>query len=48
MNNDTQKMIKTHKGIAISYLTGWFLLDTISIFPFEQVLTADSSFGNVN
>jgi hypothetical protein len=32
---DEFRMISEHRDIAKRYLTGWFVLDIISIFPFE-------------
>lgn len=39
-NEELCQMIQTHKKIAISYLKGWFVLDLLSIFPIEAVITA--------
>lgn len=34
---DDFELIEDRKEIAISYLTGWFLIDVLAIFPFEPV-----------
>ena len=34
--NDKNFEIITHKAIAKEYLTGWFLIDLISIFPLDE------------
>lgn len=47
-DDKSHKMANTHKEIAILYLKGWFLLDTLSIFPFEAILSGNSSIANVN
>jgi len=31
-------LVMNKKKIAINYLTGWFLIDVVSIFPFELIL----------
>ena len=47
-DESTHRKVLTHRGIAINYIKGWFLLDTLSIFPFEAVLSKDSNIGNAN
>lgn len=34
------RRIKTHKEIAYKYLTAYFLIDVISIFPFEPIINS--------
>lgn len=43
--SDEGKLIRDAKQIAFTYLKGWFLVDFISIFPFEVVV---DSLGNIN
>ena len=39
---DTQDVITDHKKIAVKYIKGWFVIDAISIFPFDLILTDPS------
>ena len=42
---DSYKQIEitNHKMIARQYLTGWFVIDVMSIFPFDVVLEGNSN-----
>lgn len=36
------KEVVNHKDIALKYLKSWFILDVLSIFPFELVIPNNS------
>lgn len=44
----TKKMETNLKAIAVNYMSGWFLIDLAATFPFQLVLTSDSSEGDVS
>jgi len=46
--DDDYKIIDDLKLIAENYMTGWFLIDIISIFPFEFVLSQGSDSADLN
>jgi hypothetical protein len=37
--NEELDIIDTKREIALEYLKGWFIIDFISILPFDMVLT---------
>ena len=39
--------VVSHKKICINYLTGWFLIDLMSVFPFDAIMTKSGG-GNSN
>ena len=41
--NNNNLFISTFKDIIINYLTGWFIIDFVAIFPFD---TISSGVGN--
>ena len=43
---DKYDIATKHKTIAIHYLKGWFLLDLISLIPFEEIVTFTVFSGN--
>lgn len=53
-NAKTHTLYNTHRSIATVYLKGWFWIDFLSIFPFEEVvkvfsahLVKDSNLGGL-
>lgn len=42
-----QVEITSHKLIAINYVKGWFLIDILSIFPFDAMLEGNANFNNL-
>ena len=38
-DEESMSVIKDRKMIALKYLQGWFLIDFVSIFPFNLILT---------
>ena len=36
------RLVESHKEIILNYLKGWFIIDIISIFPFDEVLKEKS------
>ena len=38
-----ENVIKKHKKIIITYLKGWFIIDSVSIFPISYIMGAESS-----
>ena len=43
---DKYDIATKYKTIAIHYLKGWFLLDLISLIPFEEIVTFTVFSGN--
>ena len=43
--NNNNQFISTFKDISINYLTGWFIIDFVAIFPFD---TISSGGGNLS
>lgn len=37
-DNYKQTIVTSHKLIALNYLKGWFWIDTLSVFPFSEIL----------
>ena len=37
---DDRRVEHGRKNIIINYLSGWFLIDFVSVFPFEKVIQA--------
>jgi hypothetical protein len=37
------RMVEDYSEIAINYLTGWFLIDTVSILPFDLILNSGAN-----
>ena len=35
--NNKNQFISTFKDIIINYLTGWFIIDFVAIFPFDTI-----------
>lgn len=44
----SHRLVDKHRDIAVNYVKGWFLLDVLSIFPFEAFLSSDSGIANAN
>ena len=40
--------VVSHKKICRNYLTGWFLIDLMSVFPFDAILTNSGGNSNAN
>ena len=38
--NDEGEMVDSHKKIAEKYLSGWFLIDFVAVFPIKEVMAA--------
>jgi hypothetical protein len=38
-DDDSQQIVTNHREIALTYLKSWFVLDLLSIFPFEQIFS---------
>lgn len=36
-------MVDDRKQIALNYLRGWFLIDFLAIFPFDQIIQGEAS-----
>jgi len=43
--DDEFKEIDDYKSIAKKYLSGWFLIDILAIFPFEAILKSSDVNG---
>ena len=41
------QIVENHKQIAVTYLQGWFAIDTIAIIPFELILKSNDNYGDV-
>ncbi len=37
---DDRRVEHGRKNIVINYLSGWFLIDFVSVFPFDKVIQA--------
>ena len=42
------KMIDNRKTIALSYLRGMFVIDTVAILPFDYIIKSSDSSANIN
>lgn len=42
-----QVEITSHKMIAMNYIKGWFIIDILSIFPFDLILEGNAHFNNL-
>ena len=42
-NNDDFEVVEDRKRIAVHYLTGWFLIDALSIIPFDFIIVQQQS-----
>mmetsp|Transcript_35969 Transcript_35969/g.32354 ORF Transcript_35969/g.32354 Transcript_35969/m.32354 type:complete len:181 (+) Transcript_35969:503-1045(+) len=40
-------LVYSHKKIALNYVTGWFIIDLLSVFPFEWVFNTSSSYNSL-
>ena len=41
--DDSLDIIDDRFKIALNYIQGWFIMDVISVFPFDQVVSSDQS-----
>lgn len=41
-------VVLNHSAIVRRYLGGWFLLDVVSVFPFDMLIGDDSNAGRIN
>lgn len=46
--NEDFKLIDDRKIIANKYLSGWFVPDTLAIFPFEYIIQQDNKTERIN
>ena len=46
-DNYTNMEVLSHKKIAIQYFKGWFLIDVLSIMPFDAIFTSKSNINTV-
>ena len=46
-DNYTNMEVLSHKKIAIQYFKGWFLIDVLSIMPFDAIFSSKSNINTV-
>lgn len=46
-NDETNKTIYSYKKVLINYLTGWFIIDFISIFPTEYLEIKNTNYNKL-
>lgn len=40
-------IINNHKDIALNYITGWFIVDLVAIFPFQRIIMSPRASTNI-